>query len=194
MYFIVSIFAPLRLCKWYLFNELSDLTSRWSLYVATSCCAPAVLMFRPCLAFRCFNLFVFAIKLRLVALVSFGTAKVGNFFSSANKKWNIFYLLFFIFISPSFPFSKPRPLPPKRSAKVEKLFHPPRKKIKLFSLPFVVAFHLVPSSSEAECKGRKKYTLRNIYRVFYSTVPHNQLEYNKKKSQRPAGSWKTRII
>ena len=41
---------------------------------------PVFLMFRPYFSFRRFNLFFIAIKLRLITPVSFGTAKVENFF------------------------------------------------------------------------------------------------------------------
>ncbi len=67
--------------------------------------------------------------------------------------------------------------------KGRKTFPSSKKKNKTFSFSVCCSLSAVPSSSEAECKGRKKYTLRNIYRVFYSTAPHNQLEYNKKKSR-----------
>lgn len=187
MYFTVNILASLRFCKWYLFNELSGTTSRRPLYVATSCCVSAVLMFRLCLAFRCFNLFCYRCQAPLDSSRFVWDCKGRKFFLFRKKKI-FFFISFSLHLYPSFK----NPTPSSEAeCKGKKTFPSSKKKIKLFSPPFVVVFQPIPSSSEAECKGRKNYPLSNIWCVICCYTPHNQLEYSKKKWNEFIGMWLT---
>ena len=153
MYFTVNIFASLRFYKWYLFNELSGSTSRRPSISLRLPLRPVLLFWHPFPSFQSF--FLFASELRSLAPVSFGTAKVGNFFSSANKKWNNFYLLFSSSSLSRQPLFSTFPSSSEAECKGRKTFPFRKKKIKLFFFFLVVAFHQSPLPPKRSAKVGK---------------------------------------
>lgn len=151
-------------------------------------------MFRQRPAFRCFNLFSMPPGLRPFGSLSFGTAKVGNFFFSARKKLKFLFFYFLLFPFSIFPFPptfKLFPVPSEAECKGSKLFLIRKKKIKILKTffppsrlpsfqPHPLPFPLVPSSSEAECKGSKTSAPRNTNAAIFSPERHNPLEYSTK--------------
>lgn len=98
MYFEIVLFAPLRCINdislmnfptvprgGLLYVAMPSLISNWSFDVP-------IIHFK----FHCFNLFYSPSELRSLAPVSFGTAKVGNFFKPANFFLFFFLKLFFV--------------------------------------------------------------------------------------------------
>ena len=97
MYFEIVLFAPLRCINDISLMNFPTVPRGGLLYVALSFSIPfwsfdvPVVQFK----FQCFNLFYSPSELRSSAPVSFGTAKVGNFFKPAN--FFLFFLkLFFV--------------------------------------------------------------------------------------------------
>ena len=114
MYFEIVPFAPLRCINDISLMNFPTVPRGGLLYVAISFLIPSRSFDVPVVhyKFNCFNLFYSPSELRSSAPVSFGTAKVGNFFKPAN--FFLFFLkLFFVpFVCPfSLPYFKSPRLP-----------------------------------------------------------------------------------